>query len=298
MAFIDIGGDDDDEDEYDPSEHKNPWWHGGGGHAIKADNAYAVPAQDLKNRARGGGAQAQQQLQARQNQVASGPMMQRGRKMKKGAAWTAGGANVAGLGLGAANTAMGGALLGGATLSGATGWVALGGGASLLAGPFALLAAGTALSLGGSVRQGRAAYKTHQHIKMLESILAQADSFSCAQKQGFDHSEIVTKILPYIIAKKKKKRIRKAIRTVPLVGSIETARSMLKKIEKWELNTHGKNRSWHAQRLAHHHVTTDCSLTKAIIAELFSVEENVAEQARYLEVDMLAKVLERKMKSV
>lgn len=308
MAFIDI---DDDDDDDDASDHKSLWASGakrriaagkvGKGAWIGGAGIPTAPSQ-LKRAAKGDKG-AKEELAAHVQNVESGPMMQRGKWKKAGARLAVGGTRAGLTATGVANTWVGGSLLGGATLGGGVGgWAAVaGGGAALLAaGPIALLAAGTALSLAGSARQGRATYKTHQHIKMLDSILflAKQGHFHCEATNDPNHNDIIVKVLPYIIAKKKKKRIRKAARTLPVLGSIETARSALKKIEKWELGTLGKARKWHAHQLAVHHCDTDCHLTKAIIAELFSVDEMVAEQARYCDDVMLGKLLEKKMKSV
>ena len=285
-----LDDDDDDDDHWVPR-------HAWASNRIKSGPPSAAQLKVLAERDQG----AAQQLALHQQQFAESKMVQRGWKKKNTAKWVAGGAQ-AGIGAtGMVNTAVGGAVLGGATLGTTTGWAAVAaGGLALGAGPIGLLAAGTAMSLGGSVRQGVATYKTHQHIKMLDSILflAKQGHFHCEATNDPNHNDIIVKVLPYIIAKKKKKRIRKAARTIPVLGSIETARSALKKIEKWELGTLGKARKWHAHQLAVHHCDTDCHLTKAIIAELFSVDEMVAEQARYCDDVMLGKLLEKKMKSV
>lgn len=291
----------DDDDDDDPGANVQHWvgQNGGGQNAAPDPMDRFTPSQ-LKQLA-GGDPDARAALAGHQRNVLTGPMVQRSRWKKKGAAGTAAVAGVAGFGVGTANTLTGGAILGGATLSSATGWAAVaGGGVSLLGGPFALLAAGTALSLGGSVRQGRATYKTNKHIQNLESILAMAarDEMHCSHRTSPDHSNIVHVVLPYIIHQKKKKRVRKAARMLPMLGNIETARSMMHKTVKLATRVNGNKRGIKAEQLALHHVQTDYAVTKAIIAELFSVDMAVAEEARYLDSTLLAKLLERKMKSV
>ena len=311
MAFIDIDDDDDDDDDdYATANFQNWGTEKSGfsgakkvGATFGGDGLTSVDQMKphtLKLAARNN-PKASELLDQHRENVASSPMMQRSRWKKRGAVWTAGGATAAGIGVGAINTAAGGAVLGGATLGTTTGWAAVaGGGVSLLGGPFALLAAGTALSVGGSIRQGRATYKTNKHIQNLEAILAAATQgeFHCEASTAPDHHNIVHQVLPYIIAKKKKKRMRKAIRTVPVVGMVELARSSLKKADKWRRDAHGKARGVKAHQLALHHVGSDCELTTAIIAELFSIDEAIAEEARFLNDVTLGKVLEKKMKSV
>lgn len=246
--------------------------------------------------------QAKNQLAAIQQQFkATSPITNRSKWKKRGATWAAGSAKVAAGATGIANTAAGGAVLGGATLGTATGWGAVAaGGLALGAGPIGLLAAATALSLGGSVRQGVSTYKTHKHIQMLESILALAKvgHFPCSVGNSPEHAEIAEKVLPYIIAKKKNKRWRKAVRSAPIVGSVETVRAKLNWVKKKIDGSQGVNRKYYAHALAFHHCESDCTLTKAIIAELFSVEEPLVEEARYCDIGQLGKLLELKCKSV
>ena len=313
IGFDDLLGDDDDDD---PGANIQDWVGArrnvgkgiGKGHA-GGQNVATSPIQQLAapqlkqlaGGAVGGDPDAKRLLAQHRDNINSGPMTQRSAKKKRAAAWTAGLAGAGGVGLGAVNSAMGGAALGGATLSGATGWAAVaGGGVSLLGGPFALLAAGTALSLGGSIRQGRATYKTNKHIQNLEKILTMAarDEMYCDARTSADHHNIVHVVLPYIIQQKKKKRMRKAARTLPVLGNIETARSMMRKSMKLWSKTNGKQRGIKAEQLALHHVQTNCAVTSAIIAELFSVDIAVAEEARFLDSSELGPILETKMKSV
>ena len=182
---------------------------------------------------------------------------------------------------------------------GAAGMGALLAGASLSAGPIGLLIASAAMTVTSSATKAISAKKTHDHIKGLESIQLNAGSLVCEGHQT-DHKFILEKSLPYIIAKKKKKRLRKLGGAVPIVGSsVETARSKIKGGIKWLKNSRGKNRLFHAEKIAGHHCSLDpCPLTTAIIAELFGISNEDAAAARSVRSDQLATVLSIKMKSV
>ncbi len=204
-------------------------------------------------------------------------------------------------GLGAANTVAGGALLGGATLSSTTGWAAVAvGGLSLGAGPIALLAVATVGVIGASTMNAVSAHKTRKHIEALEFIheYAKKGVYACSDDSSPVHAGIIHGVLPYIINKKKAKFARRAFKAVPVIGVAETVRAKTKWLKKKLDGSQGFNRSFNANALAAHHCSTECSLTKAIIAELFSVDDEVAEEARYCDPRALAKLIEVKIKSV
>ncbi len=179
------------------------------------------------------------------------------------------------------------------------GVVALATGATIAgAGPIGLLVASLVFSVGFSVQAGVSAAKTHQHIRELETILANAGSYSGAKPNSHDYNHVLRVALPYIIAKKKAKRARKAFSTVPFAVSLESGRSMLKAGWKKLKRTKGKARSYHALVLARHHCTSECQLTAAIIKSLFWVDDETVEDLRNCPIEEVAAVLSTKMKSV
>ncbi len=189
----------------------------------------------------------------------------------------------------------------GGSLMGQAGWGALVSGATLGTGPIALLVASAALAITDAAKNGISAYKTDVHIKNLQKIHANAASYKCSIIDS-QHSYVVDTILPYIIAKKQKKKIRKMGSAVPMIGSaIEQARAKMKAGYKKALGTLGKNRKLQAQYLASHHCTmgsSGCELTSAIIAELFNLTIEEADAARKCNDQELAAVLSLKFKSV
>ena len=179
-------------------------------------------------------------------------------------------------------------------------WVAVAGGASMAAGPISLLIASTIATVASTGAAARSAYKTHNHVKALENILADVGSYAC-QHDPKRHAAVVQNALPYLIAKKKKKMIRKAGKAVPIVGTgIESIRAKTKGLYKKISGTRGKNRALHAEMIARHHCTTagKCPLTTAIIAELFSVDDDAAAASYKCGLKTLAKLISIKMKSV
>ncbi len=179
------------------------------------------------------------------------------------------------------------------------GLVALATGAAVTgAGPIGLLVASLVFSVGFSVQAGVSAAKTHQHIKELETILANASSYSGAKPNSHDYNHVLRVALPYIIAKKKAKRLRKGVSTVPFAVSLETGRSALKAGWKKITRTKGKARNYHALVLARHHCSSDCQLTAAIIKSLFWVDDETVEDLRNCPIEEVAAVLSTKMKSV
>ncbi|WP_282604789.1 hypothetical protein [Pelagibius sp. Alg239-R121] len=201
---------------------------------------------------------------------------------------------------GTARVGLTGASIGTGVATGATmGWMAVATGATLAAGPIGILVASTALTLTSSAINIRSAYKTQQHIRGLERIQANSGSFACFGAAGPKHTAIAHTILPYVIAKKKKKVVRKSAKAIPIIGStIEGARSGIKSLHKRRMGTRGVDRELHAETLANHHCNSDCGMTAAIIAELFSVDIADAEAARQCSIPQLAALIAIKFKSV
>lgn len=188
----------------------------------------------------------------------------------------------------------------GGALMGQAGWAALFSGAALSAGPISLLIASAALTIADSTKNAVSAYKTNQHIKNLQALQSKGAKGHFCQGQSNHHDHIFDTILPYIIAKKQKKKIRKMGSAVPVIGSaIEQTRAKSKALYK--LAKHGgigRNRKLHAEYLARHHCHRTCYLTTDIIAELFSISFEEALATRDCNHIELAAVLSLKFKSV
>ena len=187
--------------------------------------------------------------------------------------------------------------LGGAAL-GQTGWAAVIGGASLSGGAITLLVASIVQQITSVTLNVRSAYKTTRHLKALEEIKIKASKYKCKGNSD-DHKYIIDSVLPYIIEKKKAKKTRKIIGSVPVLGSVPmSARRVIKGSYKFVRGTRGKARSKQAEMLARHHKDGRCELTTAIIAELFDLKIEEARLLQFLDQTTLAKFLSVKMRSV
>lgn len=186
-------------------------------------------------------------------------------------------------------------------------FVGVGGAAVLGAGTLGLglaVAGGvmTAVNIGTSARS---AYKTMNHVEALIAIEADGThsdprNCRCMSSAAFnqmteDHDTIRTKVLPYIINKKKHKVNKKLVNTGGL-SILTAAHRGVKALHKMRKHTKGVNRTHHADILARHTVTHDCSLARDIVAELFSEQDYLA--IRQLGSKMAGEILANKMKSV
>ena len=203
---------------------------------------------------------------------------------------------VVGVGL-TTTTAVNTYALGGSAL-GQTGWAAVVGGATLSGGAITLLVASIVQQITSVTLNVRSAYKTSRHLKALEEIKLNAGKYKCKRDQS-DHKYIVDSVLPYIIAQKKKKKTRKIVGSVPILGSTPmAARRAIKGTYKFIRGTRGKARSKQAEVLSKHHRDGGCELTTAIIAELFDLTTEKAKLLRFVDQPTLAKFLSVKMRSV
>lgn len=171
-------------------------------------------------------------------------------------------------------------------------------------------ATGVGLVVGGCVIMAvttfatlRAANSSRRHKKKLERILDNAGEYgymctgiagSRVDQEG--HQELLDSVLPYIIAQKRKKMIRRGIGSIPLISLGETIRSVSKKVRKTVKGTLGRDRELNSRKLARHLITHDCLLAQAIVAELFSDQEE--EWIRYQEFPVVTGLLMEKLKSV
>lgn len=203
-----------------------------------------------------------------------------------------GAANASAAGIGVAGTTV--TSLGGGGMAAMLGPAAVGGlsGAAAVTGP-----AGMVLQAGLSGVALRRGYRTHQHIKGLEALQARGrTAFPCDAAQSPLHGFIFDKVLPFIIQKKKFKRVRSGVQAVPAVGMVATIRKFQRHISKSYSGTLHVKRSFYAQALAHHLVTCNCALSDAIVAELLGSEEH-KDYVRALDSGEVAVILKDKMNS-
>ena len=204
--------------------------------------------------------------------------------------------SVVGVGL-TATTGISTALGSGSAL-GQTGWAAVVGGATLSGGAITLFVASIVQQITSVTLSVRSAYKTSRHLKALEEIKLKAGKYKCNRDEN-DHKYIIDSVLPYIIAQKKKKKTRKIVGSVPVLGSTPmAARRIAKGTYKFIRGTRGKARSKQAEVLARHHRNGACELTTAIIAELFDLTIEQARFLKFVDQPTLAKFLSVKMRSV
>lgn len=166
-----------------------------------------------------------------------------------------------------------------------------------------LVIGGCAVMVGNSVIQAKAAVSSYKHKKALEEILEMERSGGgvcgglCNHPRDHDeHMKILDEVLPYIIAQKRKKTIRRGVGSIPVVSLGETVRSIGRKIGKTVTGSIGQQREAHAMTLAKHFITHDCMLAQSIVRELLSDEEE--QWLRYQQFPIVAAVLAEKMKSV
>lgn len=163
-----------------------------------------------------------------------------------------------------------------------------------------LVVTGAAITLTTCGLSAVSAYKTSQHVAVLERIAARRYSYDCTglmfQSNRREHTHIADDVLPYLILQKEEKQARKSIGAVPLAGGALTgAYSMGRYLYKKAKGTLGETRTAMAFDLTKHFLTHNCGLAQAIVAELYSFEEMVwlCEQ----DPDDVVKLLARKMTS-
>lgn len=169
-----------------------------------------------------------------------------------------------------------------------------------------LLIASGALTLAGGALAAKSAVRTSNHIRTLNwlsSIRGDLVKYphlnACNCNHASDHSEVVDRILPYILAKKRAKLHRKVAvaSTLGVAGTLETARAISKGAYKLVRGTKGKNRRSHAFRLAIHFKSFDCKLTDLLVQNLLMLTDNELDVFRGLDLNIVSEMLEQKMKS-
>jgi hypothetical protein len=108
------------------------------------------------------------------------------------------------------------------------------------------------------------------------------------------HLFILDNVLPYIISKKRSKRLRKG-ETAAGLGVVEGMRSMGKAIYKTVRGTRGDHRNGAAAWIAYHWMQHECVLCQDIALELCGKN---GEQLRFRSFKEVANALAEKMKSV
>lgn len=130
------------------------------------------------------------------------------------------------------------------------------------------------------------------------NIHAQGASQYAGQCKGesANHERIVKEILPYIIKQKKSKRDRRAFKTVPGIGLLESIKAGVNKVRKHCDGSLGKKRTLYSEILAAHLIVGNCKLCELIVAELYDFESMVWIK-NHCEIFPAAELLADKMKS-
>ena len=197
------------------------------------------------------------------------------------------GISAAQLGTGTSSLAVAGAITAGAAVS-ATG--------------VGLVVAGGVLTLASMATNAVSMVSSAAIVMGLKKIATTPGSFSgckcmanakVTSDMGHDHEWIQTKVLPYIIAQKTEKAVKKGVGILPGVGLLTNAYRLGRFVFKKD---RGKKRGYYAFVLTRHLITHDCALAGAIVAELFSTQEMLT--LRMFESDMSEPIIAKKMKSV
>ena len=173
-----------------------------------------------------------------------------------------------------------------------------------------LLAGAVAGTIATSVLARVSAEKTFVHIADLKALHQNAVNLEqeCAQlmlpagateKNDYSkrtHDIVADHVLPYIITQKEAKKLHKEDASVPMLGSLESVRAVGNKINKWRTGELGFKRERAAKWLAAHFIECDCTLTKNIVASLYSTEE-MTYLLEHAEYQKLANLLAEKMKA-
>ncbi len=160
-----------------------------------------------------------------------------------------------------------------------------------------LVVAGGVLQVIGIGKNSVAAVKSHRHMKGLSELAKSAPQFTdqCSGDAN-NHTQIVKEVLPYIIGQKKTKRDRRAVKTIPGVGLLESIKAGLNKARKHCNGTLGKKRTLYAEMLAAHLIMGNCRLSELIVAELYDCE-SMEWIKNHCEIFPASELLAEKMKS-
>lgn len=167
----------------------------------------------------------------------------------------------------------------------------------------ALVAAGAIATLGAAGKSVVAARSSKQHRDALTLVKAfnRRQEFDCnipPESEGepdlMAHGRISSNVLPYAIEQKDTKFKRKAVGSVPVLGTIPMAFLQLKHAFKADK---GVMRTQMAYELAVHLVTHNCPLAQTIVAELFSSYDKMLWMLDQ-DTDTITPLIAEKLKSV
>jgi hypothetical protein len=165
-----------------------------------------------------------------------------------------------------------------------------------------LVVAGGVLTLASMATNAVSMVKSATTVTILKHIQGHSGVFArckCMQNakvgadMANDHVWIRDKVLPYIIAQKTEKAVKKGVGILPGAGLLTNVYRLGRYAFKKD---RGRKRGFYAYVLTRHLITHDCALAGAIVAELFSTQEMLT--LRMFESDMSEPIIAKKMKSV
>jgi len=183
-----------------------------------------------------------------------------------------------------------------------TGTVALAtGAAAASATGIGLVVVGALATAGAAAKSVVAARSSKHHRDALMAIQGRWREFNCSippETEGdtdlMAHHRIATDVLPYAIEQKNTKFQRKAIGSVPVLGTIPMA---IRQVYRAATKEHkGEARGKMAYELAVHLVTHNCALAQAIVADLYNYEKMLWMLDQ--DTDTITPLLAEKLKSV
>jgi hypothetical protein len=175
-------------------------------------------------------------------------------------------------------------------------------GAAVSATGVGLVVVGGVLTLSSMATNAASMVSSAAIVTGLKKILANPGKFAgctCPEHSLMtpdatrDHDWIQNKVLPYIIAQKTEKAVKKGVGILPGMGLATNAYRLGRYLFKKD---RGKKRGFYAFVLTRHLITHDCALAGAIVAELFSVKEMLV--LRTFDSDLVEPIIASKMKSV
>jgi hypothetical protein len=186
-----------------------------------------------------------------------------------------------------------------------TGTIALAtGAAAASATGIGLVVVGTLATAGAAAKSIVAARSSKQHRDglMMIDIVRRWREYPCMippEAEGetdiMAHNRIAFNVLPYAIEQKDKKYHRKAIGSVPVLGTVPMAIRQAWRAARKEHR--GELRTQMAYELAVHLITHNCGLAQVIVAELFSSYEKMLWMLDQ-DTEVLTPLIAEKLKSV
>lgn len=186
-------------------------------------------------------------------------------------------------------------------------------GGTVATGPVGLAVAGAVHATVGSGLSARSSFRSHRHIRGLQEIKRNLAMYPPANgSAGWggampckplpegpecneEHNEIMTDLLDYLINQKTKKRARKGVSAVPVVGAAEGLRGMVRGSYKRIMGTKSKARNAMTAQLTTHFMQCDCRLAQDIVSDLLSSKEKM-EWLKWQDYDTIFGILKEKFK--